>query len=122
MSKAKRSHARILLQVLAAVDYKMAKLLCHLVLLLGIVIFTKATHHKPNITTGVGKPHLVFMLVDDWGWANVGYHRDPPTKEVVTPNIDKLVKEGLELDQHCVQGVLSLSLLPHERMATHTRQ
>ena len=46
------------------------------------------------------KPHLVFMLVDDWGWANVGYHRDPPTKEVVTPNIDDLVKNGLELDQH----------------------
>ena len=37
------------------------------------------------------------MLVDDWGWANVGYHRDPPTKEVVTPNIDGLVKQ---LDQH----------------------
>ena len=46
------------------------------------------------------KPHLVFMLVDDWGWANVGYHRDPPTKEVITPNIDGLVREGLELDQH----------------------
>ena len=46
------------------------------------------------------KPHIVFVLVDDWGWANVGYHRDPPTKEVVTPNIDGLVKEGLELDQH----------------------
>ena len=46
------------------------------------------------------KPHLIFVLVDDWGWANVGYHRDPPTKEVVTPNIDGLVKEGLELDQH----------------------
>ena len=46
------------------------------------------------------KPHLVFMLVDDWGWANVGYHRSPPTPEVVTPNIDNLVKEGLELDQH----------------------
>ena len=48
------------------------------------------------------RPHLVFMLVDDWGWANVGYHRNPPTKEVVTPNIDNLVKEGLELDQHYV--------------------
>ena len=46
------------------------------------------------------KPHLVFMLVDDWGWANVGYHRNPQTKEVVTPNIDMLVNEGLELDQH----------------------
>ena len=46
------------------------------------------------------KPNLVFMLVDDWGWANVGYHCNPPTNEVVTPNIDGLVKEGLELDQH----------------------
>ena len=28
----------------------------------------------------------------EWGWANVGYHRNPPTNEVVTPNIDNLVK------------------------------
>ena len=55
------------------------------------------------------KPNLVFMLVDDWGWANVGYHRDPPTKEVVTPNIDSLVKEGLELDQHYAFKFCSLS-------------
>ena len=46
------------------------------------------------------KPHIVLMLVDDWGWANVGYHRNPPTREVATPNIDDLVKQGLELDQH----------------------
>ena len=55
------------------------------------------------------KPHLVFMLVDDWGWANVGYHRNPPTKEVVTPHIDSLVKEGLELDQHYVYQFCSPS-------------
>lgn len=55
------------------------------------------------------KPHLVFMLVDDWGWGNVGYHRDSPTKEVVTPNIDGLVNEGLELDQHYVYKFCSPS-------------
>lgn len=49
--------------------------------------------------TSVRKPHIVFVLVDDLGWANVGYHRDPPTNEVVTPNIDMLAKHGLELDQ-----------------------
>ena len=54
-----------------------------------------------SVCNGVAsKPHLVFMLVDDWGWANAGYHRTTPTKEVVTPNIDNLVKNGLELDQH----------------------
>ncbi len=47
------------------------------------------------------KPHILFMLVDDWGWANVGYHSASiATKEVVTPNIDHLVKDGLQLDQH----------------------
>ena len=45
------------------------------------------------------KPHIVYVLVDDWGWANVGYHRNPPTREVDTPKIDSLVKDGLELDQ-----------------------
>lgn len=50
--------------------------------------------------SNTGTPHIVMMLVDDWGWADVGYHRDPPTKEVVTPNIDGLVKQGLELNQH----------------------
>jgi len=55
------------------------------------------------------KPHILFMLVDDWGWANVGYHRDTPAKEVVTPNFDNLVKEGLELDQHYVFKLCSQS-------------
>ena len=51
----------------------------------------------------------MFMLVDDWGWANAGFYRDPPTPEVVTPNIDNLVKEGLELDQHYVFKLCSPS-------------
>lgn len=46
------------------------------------------------------KPHIVLVLVDDWGWANVGYHQETPNDEVVTPNMDDLVKEGVELDQH----------------------
>ena len=58
---------------------------------------------------GDSKPHIVFMMVDDWGWANVGYHRSPPTPEVVTPHIDDLVKQGLELDQHYVFKVCSPS-------------
>ena len=47
-----------------------------------------------------GKLHIIFMMVDDWEWANVGYDCNPPTPEVVTPNIDSLVKDGLDLDQH----------------------
>ena len=25
------------------------------------------------------KPHILFLLVDDWGWANVGYHCEVAT-------------------------------------------
>ena len=67
------------------------------------------------------QPHIVFMLVDDWGWANAGYHRSPPTPEVVTPNIDSLVKQGLELDQHYVFKLCSPSRcsLLTERLPIH---
>ena len=53
-------------------------------------------------TSAADKPHILFLLVDDWGWANVGYHRETPTREVQTPNFDSLVKDGLELNQNYV--------------------
>ena len=48
------------------------------------------------------KPHILLVIVDDFGWANVGYHRTPaddPTNEVQTPTMDSLCKEGIELNQ-----------------------
>lgn len=42
-------------------------------------------------------------MVDDWGWGNVGYHlreSGSPLREIATPNIDALVKDGVELDRH----------------------
>ena len=47
-------------------------------------------------------PHIVMILVDDWGWADVGFHRpkDQPSREVQTPNFDSLCEKGIELDQH----------------------
>ena len=70
--------------------------------LLAMHVLALSAHDQqhPNATIPTKKPHIIFLLVDDWGWANVGYHRNPPTPEVVTPNFDNLVKEGLELDQH----------------------
>eukprot|EP01084_Bolivina_argentea_P005906 11161_1 len=46
-------------------------------------------------------PNVLFILVDDLGWDNVGFHA-PDDDEVVSPNIDQLVKEGLELNRHYV--------------------
>ena len=35
------------------------------------------------------------------GWANVGWNRAVPTKEVQTPVLDQLVATGIELQQFC---------------------
>jgi len=51
-------------------------------------------------------PHLMYLLVDDWGHADVGYHR-PGFNETVTPNIDGLVKVGVELNQGYVHKYCS---------------
>jgi len=41
------------------------------------------------------KPNIIIMLADDLGWNDVGYHGS----EIRTPYLDKLVKEGIELDR-----------------------
>lgn len=49
------------------------------------------------------QPNFVFIMADDLGWADVGFHggRAP------TPHLDKLAREGLELTQHYVAPVCS---------------
>jgi arylsulfatase A-like enzyme len=41
------------------------------------------------------KPNLVVMVADDMGWGDVGYHGS----EIQTPNIDRLVAEGVEMNR-----------------------
>ena len=74
-----------------------------------LVILTAVLTGVAATKPGANKPHIVYVLVDDWGWANVGYHRNPPTREVDTPNINNLVKNGLELDQFYVYQYCSPS-------------
>ena len=52
-------------------------------------------------------PHILFVLVDDWGFSETGIHRNttigdvnvPATREVRTPHIDALARSGMILDR-----------------------
>lgn len=44
------------------------------------------------------KPNILLVMADDMGWADVGFHGS----RIRTPNLDRLVSEGVELDQHYV--------------------
>ena len=54
------------------------------------------------------RPHILMLLADDYGWANLGVHRtdDGTTAakqamaEVHTPTLDGLIAEGVLLERH----------------------
>ena len=53
--------------------------------------------------TAPAKPNVVIILADDLGWADVSYH----AQRCRTPNIDKLVRQGVELDHFYVAPMCS---------------
>ena len=56
-------------------------------------------------------PNILFVLVDDYGWAFADWHRDPGYNETATPFLAGLVKNGIELDRHYSYKVRSGRLL-----------
>src|SRR3990170_2257482 len=47
------------------------------------------------------RPNILLIVADDLGWSDVGWHGGFSK----TPHLDRLVREGVELDQHYVQPV-----------------
>ena len=46
------------------------------------------------------RPHILFVLIDDYGWSDAGWHREPGYLDIQTPVMDSLVSAGIELDRH----------------------
>ncbi|WP_395740136.1 sulfatase-like hydrolase/transferase [Prosthecobacter sp.] len=42
-----------------------------------------------------GKPNVIVILTDDQGYADVGFQGLPASKQALTPNLDRLAKEGV---------------------------
>ncbi|XP_035685870.1 arylsulfatase J-like [Branchiostoma floridae] len=51
------------------------------------------------------KPNIVFILADDYGWNDIGYHNS----FIRTPNLDRLASEGVKLENYYVQPICSPS-------------
>ena len=51
----------------------------------------------------ISSPNILIILADDLGWNDVSYHGS----EIKTPNIDKLIASGVELDRFYVQPTCS---------------
>jgi arylsulfatase A-like enzyme len=69
-----------------------------------LILMTVAAGNKGSAlaqTSSSTKPNILFIVADDLGWSDVGWHRGFGK----TPHLDKLVREGIELDQHYVQPV-----------------
>ena len=63
-------------------------------------------------------PHILFVVVDDLGWSDVGFHGS----KIQTPNIDKLASEGVVLDNYYVLPICTptRSALMSGRYPIHT--
>jgi arylsulfatase A-like enzyme len=47
------------------------------------------------------RPNVLIIVADDLGWADVGFHGS----KLPTPNLDRLARQGVVLDQHYVAPV-----------------
>ena len=56
-----------------------------------------------SLSHAAEQPNIIFIIADDLGWADVEFHDG----NVPTPNLNRLVEEGVELRQHYVAPVCS---------------
>ena len=66
---------------------------CVFTILLVFFCFVQRTLGKP--------PHIVFILADDYGFNDVGYHNP----RIKTPNLDSLAADGVRLENYYVQPI-----------------
>ncbi len=69
-------------------------------ILLAVLCLIPATIHAADAP----RPNIVFFLIDDLGYADCGFNGG---KQIHTPHIDALAKEGAILESHYVQPVCS---------------
>lgn len=65
---------------------------------LGHIVFMNLLLSQSTVAK---PPHILFIVADDYGWHDVGYH----DSEIHTPNLDKLAEQGVKLENYYVQPI-----------------
>jgi len=66
--------------------------------LLVVAAIPPASSHAEAV-----RPNILFLIADDLGWADVGWHGS----DIETPHLDRLARAGVILDQHYVTPLCS---------------
>lgn len=56
---------------------------------------------EPSDAAEENRPNIVFIIADDLGWGDVGFHDG----NAPTPHLDRMAREGLEMTRHYVAPV-----------------
>ncbi len=72
-------------------------------IVLSMILLVAAPTVAAQPAPGANRPHIVFLLADDLGWGDVGFHGG----EIKTPCVDRLAAGGARLEQFYVQPVCS---------------
>jgi hypothetical protein len=59
---------------------------------------TSGVKPTPPGTPAASRPNILFVLADDLGWGDVGFHGSRAS----TPTLDQLARTGIELTNHYV--------------------
>lgn len=70
---------------------------------LTLSLTTNDKRARPKAKTKSSQPNIVFVLADDYGWNDVGYHGS----EIRTPTLDRLASDGVKLGNYYVQPICS---------------
>nr|XP_039270590.1 arylsulfatase I-like [Styela clava] len=59
------------------------------------------------IMTAESRPNIIFILADDYGFNDIGYHAREHESAMKTPFLDHLAGEGIKLENYYVQPICS---------------
>lgn len=65
----------------------------------------EAHHASADRSSAPTPPHIIFIMTDDQGFNDIGYH----SSDIKTPVLDKLAADGVKLENYYIQPICTPS-------------